>query len=810
MRIVFSKRRRLAGLLAAGLFTSIASLGHAEEGNVAPAPFPPLPSSSPYSLTGNGSSVERVMQVAHAQPTPEGTLPPVVVEPPTTQPTTPLPGVTPTDSFPGNDGPVNPGPNLAPGELYGYIPLRDQVMSTGGSIMPGATSATRGLDMSIFDSPNDITIIGPQLLEERQSSDMARTLQNEVGVLVQSAARGQASPFIRGLTGQQVVILIDGVRLNNSTFRAGPNQYFSTIDPGMVERIEVVRGAQSVLWGSDAIGGVINVVTKSPDRYSGSYGDAGFKEIFSTADLASYTRMSVETWTGDRGIYGGASYMNVNDLDIGGGRGRQPFTDYDQYAGDFKVQQLLDADNILTLSMQHFEQQDVPRSDRFAPFTSSPRPTFFDVQQRDMLNLRLDGLTNNVFYDGYSLTFNYSRQKEGVNERRLNANGTTNRFELGEFDVNTFGTVLTLVKDFEQAGKLSYGADFYYDDVDAVRTRTINNSNPVPPANQNVTPQFPNDSTYDRVGVYAMWEIPLTERLTVMPGIRYESANAEGTTPINNVPTFVDRSYDDWVASVGLNYKLTDDCALVGGYYEGYRAPNLDDLFADVSFAQGQFQTISSINVGPEYSQTYEVGLKVDTDDFRMQVFQYWNNLENAILRYPVNAQGQFAPNGTNVIRDNSDSYIYGTELGGEYMLDSWGYCGWSLYGNVWYTYGVDLGTNEVGAPSEPFSRIPPLTGTLGTRWRSAYTKQWLDIFVFAAGRADRYSLLNSQDARFIPGGTPGYATLNARTGRRWGKNDCHEFAVGLENITDTYYRVLGSGVDGAGINAIFSYGYTY
>jgi len=735
-----------------------------------------------------------------------GTLPPVIVE--QAPPNAPLPGVTPVpanDFLPDNFNPVDSNPSL-PSQ---YAPLSSQFLGgSTGSIMPGATGITRGLDMSIFDDPRSATIIDQQnLIEKNVGGDMARSLQNEMGVLMQSTARGQSSPFIRGLTGQDVVILIDGVRVNNSTFRAGPNQYFSTIDPGMVERIEVVRGAQSVLWGSDAIGGVINVITKSPDR-SREYGERRAYDVFSTADLANYTRFDTQAWANGHGIYAGASYMNVNDLDIGGGRGRQPFTDYDQYAGDFKYQHLLDVDSLFTVSLQHFEQQNLPRSDRFLPFVQGPpsstqRPTYFDPQQRDMVNLRLDGLTNgNVLFDGYSITGNYSRQKEGSVETRLNNNtpaAVVTRQEVGEFDVNTFGFVLTLVKDLEEAGKLSYGADYYYDDVDSVRVRTIGAGTAVP--------QFPNDSRYDRAGVYAAWDVPLTERLSALAGVRYENANASGTTTIGNTLTQVDRTYQDWIGSIGLNYELTEDIALVGGYYEGYRAPNLDDLFADSSFLQGQFQSISSVNVGPQYSETYEVGIKVDGDRLRLQAYQYWNNLNQAILRYPV-TNGVYNPASGTVIRDNSDAYIYGTELGGEYLLDQFYYRGWSLYGNVWYTYGVDLGTSNTGAPSEPFSRIPPLTGTLGVRWRAPENRRWFETYVWMVDRADRYSFFNSQDARFPLGGTPGYATLNVRGGRTFGANDQHRLSVSLENLTDKYYRVLGSGVDGAGINGIIGYEY--
>ncbi len=145
-------------------------------------------------------------------------------------------------------------------------------------------------------------VINREDLDERMSSTMQRALQNEVGVLLQQTGNGQLSPFMRGLTGQQILILIDGIRVNNSVLRAGPNQYAATIDPGMIERIEVVRGAESALWGSDAIGGVINIVTRSPDPLRGDYHAGSFTQYYGTADSSSYTRAGFAGWAGQTGI----------------------------------------------------------------------------------------------------------------------------------------------------------------------------------------------------------------------------------------------------------------------------------------------------------------------------------------------------------------------------------------------------------------------------------------------------------------------------------------------------------------------------
>ncbi|MEX0586967.1 MAG: TonB-dependent receptor, partial [Pirellulales bacterium] len=649
------------------------------------------------------------------------------------------------------------------------------------------------------------SVIDERSLTEKQATDMVRAVQNEVGVLVQQTARGQASPFIRGLTGQQVLILVDGVRMNNATFRSGPNQYFNMIDPGQVERIEVLRGAQSTLWGSDAIGGVINIVTRGADQDQGDYRGTRFTEIFSSADSGSYSRLSADGWQGSGGFFGGGSYLNIRDLDRGGDLGRQPFTNYDQYAGDVRYDYLLSQDALLTVSLSHFEQQDVPRSDRFAPFVfgppaGTPRPTFFDPQQRDLVYIRVQGTACSAWFDVYTTTFSYQRNKEGSREIR-----STTRTDIAEFDADTLGYNLTLARDFEVFGRLTYGADYYYDDVDAFRNRF----NPVTGVVTRDNPQFPDDSRYYRAGAFLNWEVRLTERLNASAGVRYENADASGTiNAVTGTPTPLSRTYQDWIGSMGLVYELDPMLHLVGSVSEGYRAPNLDDLTADNPVLQNA-QDVPSLDVQPEHAMTYEIGLKLDTPRLRMQVFEFWIDLEDAILRQAVSAGGVPVPNvigpagvpvpgSSNFIRDNFDSYINGTELAGEYLLAS----GWSAYGNFWYTYGRDLERNE------PFSRIPPTQGILGVRWREDRDRQWVDLYTWLVRHQDRYAAQNNIDARFPLGGTPGYGTLNLRLGTTFGQAQQHRASLTLENITDRAYRVLGSGVDGPGFNAILGYEY--
>jgi iron complex outermembrane receptor protein/hemoglobin/transferrin/lactoferrin receptor protein len=716
----------------------------------------------------------------------EPALPPVVVRP---DAEAPEPAPTPTEVASPTAATESPYPSLSE-------------QSFGAGQWSALDSVVRG-EKSLFDLPAFGTIIDRQTLEEKQATDMFRALQNEVGVLMQRTAAGHSSPFIRGLTGQQVLMLVDGIRLNTSIFRSGPNQYFNTIDPGQIERIEIVRGPESVLWGSDALGGVINIVTRSADFERGNYAGGGFKQYFGTADRSSYSRGNIEGWVGQAGVFGGASYLNVNDLYRGGGKGIQPFTNYDQYAADLKLNYAIGCDSMLTVAFQHFEQEDVPRSDRFAPFAfgppaGTPRPTFADPQQRDLMYIRWQGLASNALFDGYSTTFSYMRNKEGSRELR-----SPTRTDLGEFDLDTFGYTLTLARDLNWAGRLTYGVDFYHDDLSAWRRRL----NPVTGVTTPDNPQFPNGSRYQRTGAFLSWDVDVTERLTATTGLRYENIDAGGTlNEVVGTPIPFSRTYHDWIVSFGLLHRTTDWMHTFGSVSEGFRAPNLDDLAVDRALFQGQ-QEVPSLNVRPENAWTYEVGLKFDLPRLRLQISEYWTDLQNNILRQAVDEFGNPVPNtigpyGTLVpgsdtfIRANFDSYVNGTELAGEYQLiDEW----W-LYGNFWYTYGQNLDTEE------PLGRIPPVQGILGARWRDAQRRHWFDVYTWLVARQDRYAVVNNVDARYPVGGTPAYATLNMRAGTTWGCCSRHRLSLSLENITNSPYRALGSGVDGPGFNAMLGY----
>ena len=144
------------------------------------------------------------------------------------------------------------------------------------------------------------------------------------GVHLQRTSYGQVSPFLRGLTGFRTLALIDGIRLNNSTFRSGPNQYISLVDPWMLESAEIILGPGSVLHGSDAAGGLIHMSSRIPRPGEGLGESSSFLQRLSSAEKSSRSRDEDSAVTADHAIGRGFSYRDYGDCTAGGDEGEQP------------------------------------------------------------------------------------------------------------------------------------------------------------------------------------------------------------------------------------------------------------------------------------------------------------------------------------------------------------------------------------------------------------------------------------------------------------------------------------------------------
>lgn len=641
-------------------------------------------------------------------------------------------------------------------------------------------------------------IPGAALRREQMAATLPEALAETPGVLVQQTAHGQGSPFLRGFTGFRTVALVDGIRLNNSTFRDGPNQYWSTVDALAVERLEVVKGPASVMYGSDAIGGAVNALMRGP-RY-------GFDESVLWSGATYYRFGSAERAHLGRGEFGAAerdhwgfalgfSAKTFGDVQGGEAVGRQAHTGYDQWDADAKAEYFFSSSTKLTLAYQRTEQDDVERTHRTIyglTWEGLARGTdlqhTFD-QRRQLTYARLAHSTERG--DEFAATVSWQVQDEFQFVERGNRTRQEN-----EVDVDTLGVALQGVSP-SQLGKWTYGIEHYRDFVGSAQ-RNYNAAGAL--TSIGIQGPVADDATYDLLGVYVQDEIPLAERLSFTLGGRFDWAQADAgrvRDPVTGNPT----SYqDDWANGVGSGRLLwhpdeSERWSLYTGAAQGFRSPNLSDLTRFDIARSGELET-AAFGLEPEKFMTAEVGAKTVQKNWEAGVAYYHTLIDDLIVRTPT---GNVVGGANEVTKRNaSEGWLHGIELSGRVFVGG----GFALFGHgAWQEGEADsFPASTASSVRAPLSRMHPLMGLAGLRWDAFRTGFFAEVFGQAAAKQDRLSPNDQGDTQRIPpGGTRGWATLNFRAGYDW-KGKLYLTAA-LENALNEDYRLHGSGYNQPGRN---------
>ena len=656
--------------------------------------------------------------------------------------------------------------------------------TVGGLVYDPVTVTAIGSKQRLFESPYTAHVVPKQQIDERQYRTLPQALRDVPGVFVQETSVGQGSPYIRGFTGFQNLFLIDGIRLNNSVFRDGPNQYWNTVDARMIQQIEIVKGPSSTLYGSDAIGGTVNALSISPYTY-GEGTQFGGRVLWrgSTAESSHTTRGELSVTHGDTlGAVAGITYRDFGDLDTGGGT--QGNTGYREWNNDFKLEHFLEDNVRLVLAHQLTIQNNVPRTHSTTaalPFrgTSVGSDIQRDLDQRRelvYLQLHAEELQGPVRELHASLSWHNQEETQD----RIRSNMTRN---VDRIDVHTLGLFVYAVSD-TSLGELTYGLDYYRDWVDS-----SSNTNPI---------QGPvaDDASYDLLGLFVQNRMPLSDSFEVIAGVRFTYARAAADrVDINDVQ----RSFsEDWVNVAGnLRFVWFIDEArnwnLFGGVSQGFRAPNLSDLTRDSDFSGGLGTETPSLDLDPEQYIMVELGAKARYERFTFQIAAFHYFIEDQILRVPTGMGVEF-----NKI-NSDDGFIQGIELGFAVKVSG----EVTVFGNASWLDGEVQSVTSGGMIFDDYpSRLAPLNGQLGVRYEPNDTPFWIEGQVVAAADADKLSLRDQGDSQRIPSdGTPGYVVASLRGGV-----DVHDqvtVTLSVENITDENYRVHGSGQNMPGINVI-------
>ena len=721
------------------------------------------------------------------------------------------------------------------------------------------------LEKDTFRTPNAISVIDRSQIERINAPTTPRILRETVGVWAQQTTSGQGSPLLRGLTGYQAFLSIDGVRLNNSTFRSGPNQYLATMSPDSLDRIEVLRGPGSMLYGSGAMGGVISMFTK--DLILDSASDKWSLQSRAFGRFASGTserlgRLEVMGGKKQIGFSVGASARWLGDVNPGSGydlhyknrkfefvtdepEGVQVYDkppkevperwlidsegplDWNAYDADAKFAYQLSDTSTVNVAYQLWRQPQTPRYDKIAPREYDE--FFFEPQNRDLFYATYSSEPAYTAIDQLRFTASIHRQKEGRNELKRGATERRQRFDT----VSTLGLSAQATSSSLPSQRVVAGGEFYFDTISSQTIKTDINTGAE--AVDETKGRFIDGSRFWDANLYLQDEVALHERLELTLGGRYTLYNTRADLSVRSdqFGNF-NESGSALTGSAGIVASINDQLNVVGNFATSFRAPSLNDTTAVEVTNEGIDSP--SPDLKSETGWTVEGGLKARYPQFAGSLTLFHGRIKDLVTRVLAEDAyaGETLPDliqelqrnnpGTEVfVFDNVDEVqIQGIELTGTVPIQD----SWSIYGNAMSTRGKVLVING-GAPDpqkpweERIRREPPLNGMLGLRWHPPAERFWGGFFVRGATEQRRLNRSDIRDPR-IPGttretsevefdtagnaigeGSPGWFTLNLRGGMQ--VTEYSHLTLALENLLNKRYREHGSGINAPGFNVIVS-----
>lgn len=657
---------------------------------------------------------------------------------------------------------------------------------------PTVVTASR-MEQQQLESPHSITIITEDEILKEQLRTIPEALQATSGVLVQKTTHGHGSPFVRGFTGRQNLLLVDGVRMNDPTWRNGPVQYWNTLDIYSVSQMELIKGPSSVMFGSDSLGGTLNVLSKGTgyDRPT-SKGHSGFYQdgsVFYRFDTNSESHVGrIEQRIGELGKWGFSlglgvkSYGDIRDSFFG----QMNRTGYSEENFDLKYQYALSDRTELTLAHQYLNQDDIWRwhstkySERggaglswiHGDHVTQAGDLDYRIydQERFLTYVRISGSEAGGLLENWSSTFSY--QKSQDSERRSD-------LRWGVSGVQTFGWGFQASGDLGP-GVFVWGGDYYYNEVDSDGSEL--KRRPVA-----------DDSAYDSLGAFAQYHWDIVENFNLELGARSSYFDAEWGDYANG-----EADGDDWSdlsCSARGTYEVTRDAVVYGGVSQGFRAPNLHDITGSGVALSGT-EEFGSSDLDPEKVVSFELGTKADVNGVIWSLAAFYTDIEDPITRINETVGVDTVARITN----GEEGYIWGVEADAAWQISEQ----WDLFGNLTFQDGKEKSRKDVGGPvtEDTVSRLSPLVGSVTLRWTQTGDKVWVEGQLLGAATQNNLSQRDLGDDQRVPAnGTPGYMTGSLRGS--WHAKDNVLVTLGLENLTDEDYRVHGSGVNGAGFNAI-------
>ncbi len=692
--------------------------------------------------------------------------------------------------------------------LAGLLVLLGQV-DGGTPALETVVTATR-IPTDLLASPRAVTVVDAAELERRSPRTTPEALLEEEGVFLQRTNHAAGTPIVRGLLGQQVLLLVDGVRINNAVTRAGPNQYLNTVDPFLVEQVELVRGPASVLYGSDAVGGVVSVRTAEP-RFAAKEGMrslAMLKGLAGTADESLQGHLRLGMSLPDTAALGAFTARDFNDLSSA--LGPQRYTGYEEFDGALKVRQRLFPGGQVRLQYQAVRQGNAPRTDRSFPGDFRT----FSLQERDLahghLELKPLGRLRELEVDVYA-----HRQFERV-DRWVVARDRQEREDVEDWTLGLRTEAeIPLGEVLEAVG----GVEFSYDRVTSrAQRRSIGELGPF--AERPEAQRYPGVPQQLGAGAFALLAADADRPLSYHGGLRVQLSRvhlpedarlatqfASAPEPPPVLPSSVESALG-LAAEAGLQKRFASGLSFLANAGLAFRAPNVDDYLRLGS--EGPGFTTPSRGLHPERSVTGELGSRLHRGPVTAQLFAAYSIIDGLVAQVPTEIAGQSTtPDGQPYLaRVNAESAHVAALEAAVAVRPS---ASMMVSAHATHAFSEQRRRNLTSADEpfvvEPLPKSPPLSGVV-----KATVEPREGLFFEAALRwaapQRRLAEADLRDVRICPEtptcrGTDGFAAVFVRAGAELSKHV--RVAASLQNLTNALYRHHGSGVDEPGFSGVLS-----
>jgi hemoglobin/transferrin/lactoferrin receptor protein len=676
----------------------------------------------------------------------------------------------------------------------------------------------------------EIRLISAKEIQNLQAQSTADLLSGSGNVFVQKSQMGGGSPVIRGFEANRILLVIDGVRMNNIIYRGGHLQNVITLDNSILESIEILYGPASTVYGSDALGGVINLYTKKP-----VFANDGKKSIFKVNAYSRYGSVNNEI-TGHFDVaVGGKKFASLSSFtyskfgDLKSGTTKNPF--YDKPFGernsyveringvdslvknsdpDLQIQSAFSQYDFLQkfsyrqnehvlhgLNFQYSTSTDVPRYDRL----TDPKAAglnyaewYYGPQNRLLAAYDLNYKNNSSLFRNIHAGISYQHIEESRHTRKFNNNSLLNRME----NVDILGTNIDFVRTIK-SHNIRFGLDGQFNTL----TSTANQINIVTSEKTALSTRYPDgNNTMANAAIYLSHTWQLNEKIVLTDGLRIGYNTLRSTFKDSTFFKFpfskADQNNEVISGSLGIIANPNDHWKLSLLVSTGFRTPNVDDLSKIFESEQGTV-IVPNPKLKPEETINYEAGItKLFNQKIRLENTFFYTQFFDAIVT------DQFQYNGNDSIlydgvmsgvyanQNKQKAYLYGFSTNFKAQVNE----KLSMSFLMNYTYG----RIKTDSSDYPLDHIPPFMMRL--QFSYTHAKFSGEFFANYNGwkRLKDYYLNGEDNEQYAtPEGMPAWFTLNLRVSYKLHK--LITIQSGIDNILDTQYRTFASGINAPGRN---------